>query len=135
MCKDILTRLVAFVMLTAGTLLTTAPIAQAKLTAEQQCQKSRYDAAAKSAQCLNKALGQHFAVNDLAKLQPALSKCHVKYTDIWVKLQKKAVGTGSTCDAPRFVDNGERKYFLSRQRRRYRAEPNHRHVMLRKCPM
>jgi hypothetical protein len=50
-------------------------------------------------------LGQLFATNDLTKLQPALSKCRVKYTATYVKLQKKAAGTGATCEAPRFVDN------------------------------
>jgi hypothetical protein len=99
-------QVVAAVTLTAGTLLTTAPIARAGLAPEQQCAKSRYDAKAKYDQCQAKALGLHFAKNDLTKLQPALSKCRVKYTATWLKLQKNALGTGSTCDGPRFVNNG-----------------------------
>src|SRR5512147_610150 len=107
MDKRTLTRVAAPVMLAVSTLLTMAPVARAKLTPERFCQKSRYDAAAKYAQCEDKALAQLFATNDLVKLQPALSKCRVKYTDIWLKLQKKALGTGSTCDTPRFVDTGD----------------------------
>jgi hypothetical protein len=102
----ILTRVPAAAMLTASALLTMAPVASAGLTPEQQCQKGRYDAAAKYGQCHDKALGKLFATNDLTTLQPALSKCRVKYTSTWLKLQTKAVGTGSTCDASRFVDTG-----------------------------
>ncbi len=105
MRKEILSRVVPFLMLTAGTLLTTAPIARAGLLPEQQCAKSRDDAATKYAQCHGKALAKIFATNDLTKLQPALSKCRVKYTDTWAKIQKKAAGTGSRCDTPRFVLN------------------------------
>ncbi|HZR84552.1 MAG TPA: DUF1566 domain-containing protein [Candidatus Binatia bacterium] len=76
------------------------------LTPEQLCQKGRYDAAAKYAQCEDKAIGKLFASNDLTTLQPALSKCRVKYTGTWLRLQLKALGTGSTCDNPRFADNG-----------------------------
>lgn len=107
MHERMLSRVVTVALLTAGTLLTMAAFAGAKVPPEQQCQKSRYEAAAKYAQCQSKALGQHFAVNDLAKLQPILSKCRVKYTSTYLKLQKKALGTGSTCDAPRFVDNDD----------------------------
>jgi hypothetical protein len=107
MRKATFTRVVSAVMLTAGTLLTTVTVARARLTAEQQCQKSRYAAAGKYAQCHANAMAQLFASNNLTKLQPALSKCRVKYTGTYVKLQKKAVGTGSTCDAPRFIDNGD----------------------------
>jgi hypothetical protein len=96
---------VAGLALIAVAVVSAVPVAHAKLTPEQQCQKGRYDAAANYAQCQDKALGQHFAINDLAKLQPALSKCRVKYTSTWVKkLQKKALGTGATCDQNRFVD-------------------------------
>src|SRR5262249_2245490 len=77
------------------------------LTPEQLCQKGRYDAAAKYAQCHQKALGVLFVTNDLTRLQPALSKCRVKYTVAWLRLQGRAIGTGSTCDVPRFFDNGD----------------------------
>jgi hypothetical protein len=38
--------------------------------------------------------------------QAALSKCRVNYTSTWATLEKKAAGTGATCDSARFVDNG-----------------------------
>lgn len=105
MLQKIVTRVAMALMLAASTLLTMAPVARAaKLTPEQQCQKGRYEAAAKYAACENKALAQLFATNDLGKLQPAVSKCRGKYTEIYLKLQKKAVGTGSTCDVQRFVE-------------------------------
>lgn len=107
MRKKILTGLQATVMFTVGTLLTLAPIARAGVAEERQCQKGRYDAAAKYNQCHDKAIGQLFATNDPTALQAALSKCRVKYTAAWVKIAKAAIGTGSTCDAPRFVDNGD----------------------------
>lgn len=89
--------------LAASAFLVMVPLAHAKLSPERQCQKGRYDALAKYVACENKALAQLFATNDLVKLQPAVSKCRVKYTETYVKLQKKAVGTGSTCDVGRFV--------------------------------
>jgi hypothetical protein len=106
MHKKILTGVRAVVVLTAGTLLTMAPIARAELTAEQQCNKGRYDAAAKYNQCHGKAIARFFATSDVPTLQSALSKCRAKYTAAWVKIARAAVGTGSTCDTPRFVDNG-----------------------------
>jgi hypothetical protein len=65
MHKRILTRVAAVVMLAASTLLTMAPVARAKLSPEAQCQKGRKDAAAKYAQCHEKAIGQLLATNDL----------------------------------------------------------------------
>jgi hypothetical protein len=96
-----LTRQAAAVMLTTSTLLTMAPVARAG--SEQQCAQGRYAAAAKYAQCHNKALAKLFATNDLVKLQRALSKCRVKYSGTWPRLQAQALGSGSTCDADRFV--------------------------------
>ena len=99
MHTKILIRVVVFAMLSIG--LTTAPSVHAKLAPEQQCAKSRYAAAAQYASCVDKVLAQVFVTNDLAKLQPALSKCRVKYAGTYLKIQKKALGTGATCDAPR----------------------------------
>jgi hypothetical protein len=39
-------------------------------------------------------------------LSVAASKCRVKYAT-WENLQKVALGSGSSCDAPRFVYNGD----------------------------
>src|SRR5436853_3420209 len=101
----ILTPVAASLTLIVATLLMEAPIARAKATAEQHCQNSRHTAAANYAQCEYKAMAKYFG-GDTAKLEATLSKCRVKYTGTWPKLQKNAQGTGSTCDAPRFVDRG-----------------------------
>ncbi len=79
---------------------------RAPATPEQKCEKARHDAAAKSAQCQTKAIGIFHGGGTTAKLEDTLSKCRVKYTATWLTLQKMAAGTGSTCDAQRFVDNG-----------------------------
>ena len=80
-----------------------AAAAQAATTPEQQCQKSRFGAAAKYNACVQKALGGWFAGDELAKLTATLGKCVTKYTAVWPKLQAKAAGTGSTCDTARFL--------------------------------
>jgi len=103
-----LTRVVVALTFAAAAPVITVPPARAGLTAEQQCQKARYFAAAKYAQCQDKTMGLFFAGGDPGKMETALSNCRVKYTGTWEKLQKKAAGTGSTCDSPRFVDNGPR---------------------------
>src|SRR5437588_7930124 len=102
-----LTRVVAGLALTVAAVLTTESVARAGLTAEQKCQKGRHEAAAKYAQCEYNTMAKFFSGGGPAKLEPALSKCRVKYTGVWLKLQKKALGTGATCDANRFVDNGD----------------------------
>lgn len=106
MKKKTPTRAAASSMIAAATLLAIVSSASA-FTAEEICQKGRYDAASKYKQCHDKALGRVFLTNDPVGLQPTLSKCRVKYADAWLKLQRRAIGTGSTCDAPRFVDNGD----------------------------
>lgn len=107
MRRNVRTRATTVVTLAIGLLLATALVAHAAMSPEQKCQKGRKDASAKYLQCHEKAMGQHLVSNDLAKLQPALSKCRMSFAASWLKLQKKAVGTGATCDAPRFVDNGD----------------------------
>ncbi len=82
-----------------------ASMVLAKVTPEQQCQKGRYGAAAKYAQCQYKSFSAFFAGGDFMTFQAALSKCRVKYTSTWTTLEKKAAGTGATCDSARFVDN------------------------------
>jgi hypothetical protein len=83
--------------------------AHAGLTPEQKCQKGRYQAAAKYDTCQRKLFAQFFGGDELydPKFQTALSKCRVTYTATWATLQKAASGTGATCDAPRFVVNGD----------------------------
>ena len=79
----------------------------AKQTPEQQCHKGRYDAAAQYVACEQKALGKVAGGGDLQKYEVAIGKCGSKYRTTWAKLQKKASGTGSPCDNPRFADNGD----------------------------
>jgi len=100
-----LTRVATGLTLTAVVILVGAPLAHAGLTAAQQCQKGRYYAAATYAACEQKATGKLFAGGDPAKFQAALSRCRVKYTATWAKLQKQ--GTGSGCGQPRFAVGGQ----------------------------
>lgn len=78
--------------------------ARAAGTPEQACQKGRVKAAAQYAACQQKAIGAYwkrFETDDMHKL---VAKCRAKYAATWPKLQLKA--PGSSCDAPRFTDNG-----------------------------
>jgi hypothetical protein len=82
-------------------------IAHAGGTAEQACQSGRYAAAAKYGACEQKAMGAYVSSNDVSgvdvgKFNHAVSKCRVKYTGTWARLQAKARGTGATCDQDRF---------------------------------
>jgi len=83
-----------------------ATTARAGGTPEQQCQAGRYKAAGRYAACEQKAMAKRFGGGDLDKFAAAVSKCRVKYAATWDKLQAQAMGSGSTCDAARFVDNG-----------------------------
>src|ERR1051325_2383439 len=73
---------------------------------ERVCQKARHDAAAKYTQCELKAIAIAFDLNDesyTVDYQKPLAKCRITYAGTWAKLQKKASGTGTSCDQPRFV--------------------------------
>ena len=76
-------------------------------TPEQKCQKGRFSAAGKYAQCQDNAMAKFFARGDAGAMETALSKCRVKYTDTWAKLVKQAAGTGASCESTRFIDNGD----------------------------
>jgi hypothetical protein len=74
---------------------------------EELCAKVRYDAAAKYAKCQQKQAGKVFSgAIDFPTYQAASGACMRRYTAIWPRLQNKVAGTGATCDALRFVDNG-----------------------------
>ncbi len=91
------------VMFTGVLVLGSVRPAGAASSPETECQKSRYAAAAKYSACHLKVAARHFpfpAWNDEGK-------CLVKYAALWTKLQVKASGTGSTCDAARLADNGD----------------------------
>ena len=76
---------------------------------EERCQGNRYVAAGNYARCQQKAAGKYYANGsvDVAKYQQAANKCADVYATTWLRLQGRALGTGSTCDAGRFVDNGD----------------------------
>jgi hypothetical protein len=94
-----------FVPTIACLVLFAAPSARAA-DPEAICQLGRYKAAGKYALCANKVLGKFRAT--LGTIDNAkLSKCRVKYAAVWTTLQAKTSGTGATCDAPRFADNGD----------------------------
>ncbi len=80
-------------------------------SAQQSCEASRFAAAAKYAACEHKARAKYAATlggaTSLEKFRATAGKCFLKYTATWGKIQAKAAGTGSTCDSPRFVDNGD----------------------------
>jgi hypothetical protein len=89
-----------------GFMLLTVPVVHAKLTPEQQCEKGRYHAAAKYAQCQFTAFGNDLSgASDFTAFQAALSKCRATYANAWTALEKKAAGTGALCDSARFVVN------------------------------
>jgi hypothetical protein len=94
------TIIIASALLSAG-------VAHAKQTPEQKCQKGRCEAAAKYAACQQKAMGKFYGGGEYEKFRNAIGKCTTKYTATWPKLQKKAAGTGATCDTARFADNGD----------------------------
>jgi hypothetical protein len=95
-----------------GLTVLTVPVVHAKLTPEQQCEKGRYHAAAKYAQCQDAAFGNDLGgafgsdpMSAFMAFNAALSKCRATYASAWTALEKKAAGTGATCDSARFVAN------------------------------
>ncbi len=90
---------------TGAVLVLTAPPARAASNPEARCQKGRYAAAAKYDACHLKAAAKYYTGGG-TRLRDE-GKCLTKYTATWAKLQAQASGTGTTCDAPRFEDNGD----------------------------
>jgi hypothetical protein len=87
----------AAALLSAGTVL-------AALTPERKCLQHRYNAAANSAACQERALGKFFGNGDYAKFDQANRTCTVRYAANWPKLQ--AIGV-APCSGARFEDNGD----------------------------
>ena len=73
---------------------------------ESACQNGRYGAAARYAQCEQRATGKYLAGGDFEKFNLSISKCRIKYAGTWTKLQTQAAGTGSSCDTARFTTAG-----------------------------
>lgn len=87
-------------LLVVGALLFTASAIHAAATPEQACQNGRYAAAAKYSACELKAAAKYQVGFDYTKFNAVVSKCRVKYTGTWAKLQAKS--PGSSCDNARF---------------------------------
>jgi Protein of unknown function (DUF1566) len=68
---------------------------------EQTCQFARAKAAVKYNSCIKKALAKGWMPSGFDSLK--MSKCRQKYDATWTKLQAM---TGTSCDAARWVDNG-----------------------------
>ena len=92
--------------LVAVAILASTSAAHTPATPEERCQSARAIAAGKYAQCTLTALSK-LTVTGGDTYSAAAGKCTTKYAAQWVKLQAKASGSGSTCDNPRFVDNGD----------------------------
>lgn len=91
-------------LLAAGTAVAATP--------EEACQAGRFTAAGKYVACMQKAVAKFetelFVPPQIhQKFYDKTAKCREKYADAWEKLSLQAAGTSSTCDAPRFVDNGD----------------------------
>lgn len=76
-------------------------------TPEEQCQKGRYTASAKYEACQQKALAKRYSGGLSSTYDGASGKCSAKYAAVWAHLEAKAAGSGSSCDHPRFTDNGD----------------------------
>ncbi len=80
----------------------------ASASPETRCQQNVYVAAGTYARCQLKAAGKYYAGDsvDVARLLQSAAKCGVVYDRLLQRLQQRAIGTGSTCDGSRLVDNG-----------------------------
>jgi hypothetical protein len=93
----------AIVTILAGVLVAAAGVRAA--TPEESCQAGRAKAAANYAKCVQNEVAKRYAGVDNSE---NLAKCSTKYGATWGKLQVKALASpaSETCDAARFVDNG-----------------------------
>jgi len=82
-------------------------VAHAISRAEYLCLAGRALAAGKYALCAHKVSARLLEVPVPNDYTIALGKCLAKYAATWGKLQSKAVGTGATCDAPRYTNHGD----------------------------
>ncbi len=76
--------------------------ASAAPTDEQKCQSGRAKEAGKYRKCVQNWLAKGYKGGPFDQVK--LAKCRIKYAGAWTKLQTL---TGTTCDAARYVDNGD----------------------------
>ena len=92
----------------AAALLASTSTARANsFTAQLLCESALAKAAAKYTSCAEKALATGKLTLNGTAYATAAGKCATKYAGAWVTLQAKATMPGTTCDNPRFVDNGD----------------------------
>ena len=90
----------------AALLFASVSTAPAAGTPEEACQRGRYAAAAKYDACMKREMSV-FMGGSSGTFETGLSRCRVKYAAAWAKLRAKASGSGSTCDNPRYEDDGD----------------------------
>lgn len=71
------------------------------------CQAGRLKATGLYRKCHQNAAAKWLKTGGVYNIQKGASKCHVKYAKKWTKLQQKFATTGTSCDQPRLVDNGD----------------------------
>lgn len=80
----------------------------ARAVDERSCLKAKYRARARDITCFEKAaLCKRYCNTDLVRDYEAFGKCTDRYLATWAREQAKAAGLGTSCDLPRFVDNGD----------------------------
>ena len=99
--------------LALASMLLGVPRASAGMTPEQSCQTQRAKAAGKYAACVQAGISKYYSIANatgdvFVRFNAGLGKCVTKYAAVYGKLQAKALASPSaeTCDAPRYVDNG-----------------------------
>src|SRR5436309_10107802 len=73
------------------------------MTLEDHCQAKRGRALASYLKCEEHAL----APVSLSRLLVRYGVCVTRYAATWTRLQARLAGSGTTCDNPRFTDNGD----------------------------
>lgn len=73
---------------------------------ESRCLRGRLEAAAKYAECEQAALAEQSRVLGFDPTK-RWERCRAKYFATWSKLERKAQGTGTSCDRPRFTIGAE----------------------------
>jgi hypothetical protein len=82
--------------------------ADAAPTAEMKCQRDRLRAAAAYQSCHQRVFARLHGgtLGSEVRWRKAMTPCRERYQAAWPRLRAQAAGTGSTCDQPRFTDNG-----------------------------
>lgn len=96
-----------FIVASAVLLAALAARAAQAASTEEGCNAARHKAAAKYLSCQYKAQAKYDATQDLVGYQNAAARCRDGYGGQWARIETAFAGSETTCDQPRFVDNGE----------------------------